>query len=263
MHQIIAFLNRRWILFRRFIRFFGGIFALLVYSVRNYVFDKKGRDQVNAVIIMQVYFTGVMAIKIISIVALALGAITILQGFTQLSKVGALDFVGKLLNIVIVRELGPILTAFIVLSRSGTAIAAEIGTMMVNDEVNALEIQGIDALKFIVFPRIMGMVISFVLLNIYFSTLALVGGFIVANLVGGISYELFFEYVFSSIMLMDILASFLKCALFGVFIAVVSVFHGFQAFVSTQIPQVTTAAVMNSITMLFVVDALLTVLFYI
>lgn len=263
MRRVLAWFSRQWVGLKRFLRFLGGIFALIVYSFRNYLFDKKGRDQVNAVIVMQTYFTGVMAIKIISVVALALGAITILQGFTQLSRVGALDFVGKLLNIVIVRELGPVLTAFIVLSRSGTAIAAEIGTMMVNDEVNALEMQGIDTLKFIVFPRIVGMVISLVLLNIYFSTLALVGGFVVANVVGGISYELFFEYVFNSITLMDILASFLKCALFGMFIAVVSVFHGFQAFVSTQIPQVTTAAVMSSITMLFVLDAILTVIFYI
>jgi len=263
MGSIQTWLNKQWTGFRRFLRFLGGICALILYSLRNYLFDKKGRDQVNAVIVMQTYFTGVMAIKIITVVALALGAVTILQGFTQLSRVGALDFVGKLLNIVIVRELGPVLTAFIVLSRSGTAIAAEIGTMMVNDEVNALEMQGIDTLKFIVFPRIVGMTLSLVLLNIYFSTLALVGGFMVANLVGGVSYELFFEYVFNSITLIDILASFLKCALFGVFISVVSVFHGFQAFVSTQIPQVTTAAVMSSIMMLFVLDALLTVIFYI
>ncbi|URA09704.1 MlaE family ABC transporter permease [Thermospira aquatica] len=263
MGRILEWFSRQWTGFRRFVRFLGGIYALIVYSIKNYFGEKKGRDQVNAIIVMQMYFTGVMAVKIISFVALALGAITILQGFTQLSRVGALDFVGRLLNIVIVRELGPVLTAFIVLSRSGTAIAAEIGTMMVNDEVNALEIQGIDTLKFIVFPRITGMVLSLVLLNIYFSTLALVGGFVVANIVGGVSYELFFEYVFNSITLLDILASFLKCVLFGIFIATVSVFHGFQAFVSTQIPQVTTAAVMSSISVLFVLDAILTVIFYI
>lgn len=263
MRKISVWFSQKWLGFRRFLRFLGGIFALLFYSFLNYLFDSKGRDQVNAVIVMQTYFTGVMAIKIVSVVALALGAITILQGFTQLSRFGALDFVGRLLNIVIVRELGPLLTAFIVLSRSGTAIAAEIGTMMVNDEINALEMQGIDTLKFIVFPRVVGMVLSLVLLNIYFSTLALVGGFVVANLIGGISYELFFEYVFNSITLMDILASFVKCALFGMFISVVSVFHGFQAFVSTQIPQVTTAAVMSSIAVVFILDAILTLVFYI
>lgn len=263
MAKIVGWFYNRWLSFRYFVRAIGGICALILYSTRNYIIDKKGRDQVNTIITMQIYFTGVMAITIISVVALALGAITILQAFTQLSKVGALDLVGKLLNIVIVRELGPVFTAFIVLSRSGTAIAAEIGTMMVNDEVNALEMQGIDTLKFIVFPRIVGMVVALVLLNIYFTTLSLVGGFVVANAIGGVSYELFFEYVFNSITLMDIFSSFLKCVVFGMFIATVSVFHGFQAFVSTQIPQVTTKAVMSSIIALFVLDALLTVVFYI
>jgi phospholipid/cholesterol/gamma-HCH transport system permease protein len=245
------------------IKYFGGLASLIFYSFINYFSDSKGRKRIHNVIIMQIYFTGNMAIKIIGLVALALGAITVLQLFSQLSKVGALEFVGKILNIVIVRELGPILTAFIVISRSGTAIAAELGTMMVNDEINALEMLGINSLKYIVFPRIAGMVISMVLLTVYFNAIGIIGGFIVGYVYADINLDTFTTYVLNSITFLDLLSSIIKGAVFGLVISVISVYYGFQAFVSTQIPQVTTKAVVSSIFALFVVDILLTVITYI
>ncbi len=84
---------------------------------------------IHRVLTMQIYFTGSMALKIVGMVALVLGALTMIQLFSLLSSLGAMNFVGQILNIVIVRELGPIITAIIVISRSGTAIAAEIATM--------------------------------------------------------------------------------------------------------------------------------------
>ncbi len=245
------------------IKYYGGLASLILYSIVNYITDPKGRSRINRVIIMQIYFTGTMAIKIIGLVALALGAITVLQLFTQLSKVGAMEFMGKILNIVIVRELGPIITAFIVISRSGTAIAAEIGTMMVNDEINAMEMLGINALKFIVFPRIAGMVIALVLLTVYFNAIGIIGGFIVGRLYADLTFDLFATYVLNSITILDLLASIIKAAVFGVLISVISIYHGFQAFVSTQIPQVTTRAVMSSIFALFAADIVMTVVTYI
>jgi phospholipid/cholesterol/gamma-HCH transport system permease protein len=246
----------------RRLKVYGGIAALILYSIRSYFEDKKGRSRINKVIIMQVYFTGNLALKIISLVALALGAITVLQLFTQLSKFGALEYVGKILNIVIVRELGPILTAFIVISRSGTAIAAEIGTMMVNDEVNALEMLGINTLKFVAFPRIAGMVIAMVLLTIYFSAIGLIGGFLVGNIYADITFDMFSTYVMNSITVVDMLTSIIKSAVFGVFISTIAIYYGFQAFESTQIPQVTTKAVVSSIFALFAVDVFITLVTY-
>lgn len=245
------------------LKYFGGLASLVFYSIISYFSDPKGRKRINRVIIMQIYFTGNMAIKIIGMVALALGAITVLQLFTQLSKVGALEFMGTILNIVLVRELGPILTAFIVISRSGTAIAAEIGTMMVNDEINALEMLGINALKFIVFPRIAGMVISLVLLSVYFSSIGIIGGFIVGNIYADITFDTFTNYVLNSITFLDMLTSIIKSMVFGVVISIISIYYGFQAFVSTQIPQVTTKAVVSSIFALFVVDVILSIISYI
>lgn len=245
------------------IRYYTGTISLILYSVINYFKEKKGKNIIRNIIIMQIYFTGNMALKIITVVAFAIGSVTILQLFTQLSKVGALEYVGTILNIVIIRELSPLFTALIVISRSGTAIAAEIGTMMINDEVNALEIIGIDTLRYIVFPRIAGMVISMVLLTIYFNAIGILGGMLVGILYGGISFDMFIQYVMNSITIMDIFASLLKSAVFGVFTATISVFYGFQAYVSTHVPQVTTKAVVSSIFAMFFWEVIINLVFFV
>ncbi|MGC8771260.1 MAG: ABC transporter permease [Brevinematia bacterium] len=242
-------------------KYYGGVLALIFYSFIAYFSNKLGRKRINRVLITQIFFTGNQALKIITIVSFALGAITILQLFTQLSQIGALEFVGKILNIVIVRELGPVITSFIVLSRSGTAIAAEIGTMMVNDEINALEMLGIDTLRYIVFPRIAGMVISVFFLTIYFNAIGILGGMLVGAIYN-ISFEMFSSYVLNAINYFDIFMSLFKGVVFGLFISAISIYYGFQAFTSTQVPQVTTKAVVSSIFALFGLDLFITLVSY-
>lgn len=245
------------------LKYYSGVASLIVYSIPEYFFHPEGRPIVNRVLIMQVYFTANLALKIISLVAIALGGVTVLQLFTQLSKLGALDFVGKILNIVIVRELGPLITAFIVISRSGSAIAAEIATMNINDETNALEMIGIDTMKMIVFPRVIGMVISMVLLITYFDAVGIFGGFLVGTVSSRITFGMFMMYVMNSITIPDVLSGLIKGILFGFFISAISIYHGFQASIPTQVPQATTKAVVNSIVAVVVVDVLVTLIFYI
>lgn len=248
--------------FRAKLKYIGGLFALIVYSFVEYFRDKRGRKIVNRVLTMQIYFTANLALKTVGIVALALGSVTVLQLFTQLAKVGALGMVGTILNIVIIRELGPVITAFLVIARSGSAIAVEIATMNINDEMGAIEMTGIDTLKMIVFPRIMGMVISFVLLTIFFDAVGLIGGFLVGNIMGGITFDMFMSFVMNSITFADVAAGIVKSAVFGLFIPAIAIYHGFQAVTATQVPQVATKAVVSSITMMFILNVIITVIFY-
>lgn len=249
--------------FLKVFHFYGGVAGLIVFSIIANIKEKKGSILTRRILFMQIYFTGNQALKLTSMVAITLGAITVLQLFSQLSRFGALEYVGTILNIVLIRELGPVITAFIVIARSGTAIAAEISTMQVNEEVNALEIIGIDPLKFIVYPRIMGVVISLLVLNIYFNAIGILGGFAIGYLYSGITFDMFIKYVMNAITPIDIFSGFLKSFVFGFFISSISIYHGFQAKFSTQIPQVTTRAVVNSIIAVFFVDLLITILFYI
>lgn len=245
------------------LKYIGGIAALIVYSVAEYLGDKRGRKMIQRVLVWQIYFTGNKALRVISIVAIALGVALMIPLYNLLSGLGAPDMVGQIMNIVVIRELGPLITAIIVISRSGTAIAAEIATMNINDEMNALEMQGIDTLKFIIYPRVMGMVFSLVLLQIYFTAVGLLGGFLVVNLLGDFTFKMFMRYIVSAVTFGDIFSSLIKGTLFGFFISTISVYHGFQATNSTQVPQVTTAAVMKSISATFVLDIIVTVMFYI
>jgi phospholipid/cholesterol/gamma-HCH transport system permease protein len=242
-------------------KYIGGIFALIVFSTMAYFRTQKGKKSVNKVITDQIYFTGNLAFKIISSIGFLIGAITVIQLFERLSQVGALDIIAVILDTVIVKELGPLLTGFVVIARSGSAISAEIATMMVNEEISALEMLGIDTLYYVVFPRVAGMVISLVILTIYFIFMGLLGGFFIGYLYTGLTFNDFQNYIIRDLGFADIMISIMKSAVFGFFIAVISIYYGFQAFSSTQIPQVTTKSVVSSITMLFVLNILLTISF--
>ncbi|MDH4261504.1 MAG: ABC transporter permease [Spirochaetia bacterium] len=242
-------------------KYIGGIFALIVFSSLAYLTIIRGKKIVNKILTDQIFFTGNLAIKIISSVAFLIGAITVIQLFERLSQLGALDLIAVILDSVIVRELGPLLAGFVVIARSGSAIAAEIATMMVNEEISALEMLGIDTLYFIVFPRIAGACISLMVLTIYFIAMGLLGGFFIGNLYAGITFADFQTYITREITFVDVVGAVLKSAVFGVFISTISIYYGFQAFSSTQIPQVTTKSVVSSIFVLFIIDIIMTLSF--
>lgn len=260
--SIINFPKNFLSFFFKYFNYYGGIFGLIIYSFPAYFKEKKGNNIVNSIIINQIYFTGYMALRLIIIVALSIGAVSIIELYTQLSKLGALDYIGKILNIVLIRELGPLITAFIVAARSGTAIAAEISTMKVNEEVDALELLGIDPLKFIIFPRIVGVSISLTFIYIYFAVVGIVGGFFVFYIIEGIEFQVFINYIINNVTLMDIFSGILKSIIQGFFIASISIYYGFQAKISTQIPQVTTKATISNITAIFILNIILSIFFY-
>jgi len=150
---------------------------------------KKGRGEALRVITRQILFTGVDALPVVSGIALMIGIIIITQAGTQLPKLGAGGLVGNIIVVVVIRELGPLLTAFIVVGRSGTAITTELGNMRVAREVVALELMGIRVTRFIVMPRMVGMVLSLIALTLYFDVVSVVGGFFVARIVLTVPFD--------------------------------------------------------------------------
>ena len=139
--------------------------ALVVISLQELANPgRQGRGEAFRVITRQILFTGVDALPVVSAIALMIGLIIITQAGTQLPKVGAGDMVGNIIVVVVIRELGPLLTAFIVVGRSGTAITTELGNMKVGQEVTALELMGISVARFIVMPRLVGMILAMICL---------------------------------------------------------------------------------------------------
>lgn len=238
--------------------------ALVVISLRELANPgRQGRVEAVRVITRQLLFTGVDALPVVSAIALMIGLIIITQAGTQLPKVGAGDMVGNIIVVVVIRELGPLLTAFIVVGRSGTAITTELGNMKVGQEVTALELMGISVARFIVMPRLVGMILAMICLTLYFDAVAVLGGFVVAKAKLTVPFEQFAHAITQSLSLIDVFVTATKGALFGTAVAAICCHHGLSVQSSyTEVPQQTTRAMINSVTICLVLDIFVTVAAY-
>lgn len=241
------------------------ISALVIFTVKSFFSrEKNSRSIISGITKRQIYFTGVQALILISSVAVLFGAVIVIQSITQLPKFGAEKFIGKILVLVIIRELGPIFTALIVIGRSASAIATEIGNMSVTKELEALESMGIDPLKYIMAPRLLGTVISMIFLTFYFNIVGISGGFIAAKIISNASFAVLFNNLLNALTFVDVFAAFLKSLCFGIIIAAIAVHQGMSVKLSLiEVPQAGTKSVVNSLLVLFFFNGLLTVLFYV
>jgi phospholipid/cholesterol/gamma-HCH transport system permease protein len=246
--------------------YIGGVTSLFAYSTAEmFARPKPGDRLIRQITTKQIYFTGVQAISTIGVIALTLGMLIIVEMFSIAPKIGQEGMIGKVLVIVIVRELGPLLTAIIVIGRSGTAVATEIANMMVSDEFDALESIGVDPLRYIVYPRIIGMILSLTGLVIFFDAIGLLGGFIAARLIGvTLAFSEYFNNLFSSMSIIDLVVVVFKCVTMGGAIAVISVMQGFKVGRNQMmVPVAATKSVVNSLIAVFIVDGIITLFSYI
>lgn len=250
--------------FLSFFNYLSDLFFLLYLTVKIFFLAPlQGKRIVRKITLNQIIFTGIDALPIVSVIALSLGVIVIVQAVPQLSKVGAVNLIGKILVVVIVRELSPLLTAFLVISRSGSAMATEIGTMRISNEIDLLEVMGINPFHLIIFPRIVACLAAMFCLTLYFNLISIFGGFIVSALLLKASLYTFFNSLISALTVQDIFICLLKSLSFGLIISLISCYHGLAVKVSpTEIPQQTTRAIVNSIIFTIILNGMLTVLIY-
>lgn len=229
----------------------AGAFADAVSAV------EQRRRPVLAVYLRQVYFSGLEAVRIILTMALIIGTVII----AQIASIagGASGFLtGKVMTWIVVRELGPLLVAIVVIARSGTAVAAELSQMKINGELESLSLLGIPVGSYLVMPRILGIGTALTMLTVYFEVTALLGGFLVASLGWNVPFDLYQQGIFSVLTLGGVLASLVKSALFGLVIAAVCCRNGLAVGRSvTQIPQAATRAVMQSLLLVLLLDGVM------
>lgn len=216
------------------------------------------RRPVLRVILKQLYFTGLETLKVIVVTSVLLGTVIITQ-VISLIGVGNEGLTGKVLVWVVVRELGPLLTAIIVIARSGAAIATELGFMRINGEIASLESLGIPCQQYLIMPRVLGVTAAVVVLTIYFEILSIAGGFLVASLGWHVQFEAFSQGLFSIMTLSELAVSLLKSVSFGLFLSAACCRQGLMVERSaTQIPQAATKGVMQSLFLIFILDGLIT-----
>lgn len=255
----LAFGRQFLLLFTKAVAVLSFIFEIM-YELKNFFLQRK---ITRLILIRQILFTGFEALGLIVFVALAVGGIIILEGSVILPDFGRSKLLYTIVVIVVIRELGGLLTAFIITARSGTAIAAELGNMVVNHEVESLVSFGISPVLYLVVPRVLGVVLSMVALNIYFNAAALAGSWFIAHLFAPIPIQDFIYKLFSEISSRDILASFIKSLFFGFVIAVVSSYQGLQvSFASTEVPQRTIKGVVLSLIWVIILDIIITAIIY-
>lgn len=261
MNSSVTYLGRK---FLSPLEYTAEVFLMIYLSLRAAFFDQsQGLRTVFSVVSAQIYFTGFQALPLISVLALASGSVVILQSSTNLSVLGGGAMLGNLMVAIIVRELAPLLTALIVIARSGTAVASEIGNMRVNREVEALESMGIHPLSYIVFPRLVGGVVSVICLAVYFVLIACLGGFFVSSLLQQISFSYFIDSLAQAFTSVDAGLFFLKNAFSGVIIFMICCYQGLLVKQSPhEVPQVTTRAVVNSVIYVVFFNMTVTILFY-
>jgi phospholipid/cholesterol/gamma-HCH transport system permease protein len=235
-------------------------FFLLVLKESFFYFRTK---QSRRVLTFQILFTGIEALPVITILSLGLGAIIIIQGVSLLPQFGQGQLVYVILITVITRELGPILTAFIIAARSGTAIATELGNMVVNHEIEAYIANGIDPIGYLAAPRFIGVTVSLILLNVYFNIFGLLGSFVVTSLVTTIDFKDYFFNLMNAMSVADIIFSFLKSAVSGMIISTVAIYYGLKVEqASTEVPVMAIKSVGQGFILLILANAFLTVMFY-
>ncbi len=238
----------------------GFFYRVCVESVRFF----KGNRAGMRVLVLQVYFTGVQAMGIITLISLAIGAVIIIEATSLLPQFGESSLLYTVLVMVITRELGPLLTAFILIARSSTAMATELGGMVVSHQVEAYVAVGVNPISYIVVPRFLAAIVSMVILTVYFNLCGLIGSYFVAQLLTSLPLQEYMRNVFVALKPVDVLSSMVKAVVFGVILATVATYQGFSVKVaSTEVPVVAIRAVSQSFVLCIAADALITLVYYV
>ena len=205
---------------------------------------------------------GANAVPIVSLVSILVGLIIAFESSQTLADFGAQIYVVNMIGIIMVRELGPLLAAVLLAGRSGSAFAAELGTMKVNEELDALQTFGLDPIRFLVVQRIVAGILLTPLLAFYSTFLGITGGCLVAFGLG-YHWSLIFHQLISSLRLSDVILGLAKAVAFGAIVSAVGCLRGLQTGEGASAVGVsTTRAVVSSIVLIVMADAVFAVLFY-
>ena len=238
----------------------GYLGKLIVASL---MFTSRGKTA-RKILIMQLLFTYVEALPICMILGIVIGTAVIFLGTTFLASIGQAKLTYDLLVIIVTKELGPLLVAFIVTARSATAISTELSTMVVNQEIEAYISVGIDPIVHLAAPRFLGVTFSVFFLNLYFSIFGLVAPSIIIQFISTTSILEYFKNLFTALSLRTILISIIKSLVFGMIISGCATLYGFSTGrASTEIPMAGLKAVSKSFVYLILAYVFITVITYI
>ncbi len=213
-----------------------------------------------AAIVKNIEEAGVRALPIISLTSFLIGVVIAYQGAVQLQKFGANIFIVDMIGISVTRELAPLITAIVVAGRTGSSYTAQLGTMKITEEINAMRIMGFEPHRFLVLPRIIALMIALPLMIFFADIIGIAGGMIVSNIHLNISYAEFINRLQNVLDIKHVWIGLVKGPFFAWLIAMIGCFRGFQVSSNTEsIGRYTTISVVNAIFFVIACDALFSV----
>lgn len=211
----------------------------------------------------QMYRIGVTSLPLVFLTSLFTGVVLALQSAYQLQLFAAEQFISDLVALSVVRELGPVLTAMVVAGRVGASIAAELGTMKVTEQIDALQSLAVNPVRYLVVPRFVAAFLMLFVLAVYADIIGMLGGYLIAVFKLGMSSHQYIKRSIDILMMQDVLTGLFKAFVFGGIIAIVGCYFGFRASGGAEgVGRATTLAVVNALILIIASDALFTALFY-
>jgi len=243
--------------FVNFVTFIGELLVALVYTLRHPK-TLRGKD-----VLFYVQRAGVDGLPIVALIGALMGLIMAFMSYLQFKQFGANIYVPALVSFAMIKELGPLMTAILVAGRSGSAFAAEIGTMMVNEEVDALNTMGFDPIRFLAVPKVLATIIVVPVLTVYADLSGILGGMIIGITSLDLTVNTYITQSIKTIQAFDVATSLIKAAVFAGLISAIGCQRGFQVRSGAQdVGKFTTSAVVAAIFLIVVADSIFAIMLY-
>lgn len=241
-----------------FFEYLGGLAYLAVKTFLNLF---RYRIDVGSVV-YQVKVIGNKSFSLVALVGLFTGMVMALQLAVGLGRFGLKIYIGQVIGLAIVRELGPVLTCLMIAARVGSGIAAELGSMVVTEQVLAIEAMGANPIAKLVIPRILACLIAAPLLTVLAIFIGIAGGMSITQMEAGVTWRFYLDQILTTVIMQDFIQGVGKTFFFGFFVALIACYQGLQTIGGTEgVGRATTRAVVYSAVMIFVLDFFLTKLF--
>ena len=243
-------------------RYILDLTTFIVQALRDWRHESNLFNRATYIsLVVQMIFSGVDALPTITLLALASGLSITHQLITTVQVFGTTADVVNLLTQIVALEFGSLLTAVILIGRSGSAIAVDLANMKLNREIEGLELLGINVNHFFITPRLLGTTIAQLVLAVYFSIISVISGVAVTAMIGGSSYLKYLTEIPLAFDPYDLLLFLVKNLFFGLLIGATACFHGLRVEQSiTEVPQQTQRAIVNSLSLVFILDGLFALL---
>lgn len=258
----VAFVGERWLEFQQNV---GGVWFLFV-DVVSWVGRTMTTRRVRigrVAIISQIVRLGARAIGIVMLLSLAIGAILALQMEPPLRDFGQTDKIANIIGVAVLRELGPLISAVILTGFAGAAVAAEVGTMVVGEEIEALEAHALNPIRFLVVPRVIATTFSLLCLTVFADIVAIASGMFISVYVHGVPAVQYWDNTLFQCEPSDLITGLVKAGVFGMLIGLISCYNGLRVTGGAAgVGRATTATVVASVVSVIFADLIFTTIFF-